>query len=388
MSSPRALIIGGTGPSGPHLVQGMLDRGYDVTVFHTGRHEIDEAPEVPHLHGDPFSEEGIAETLADRTFDVAVATYGRVRALAHHLVGRCDHFLAVGGVPVYEGYVHPSDLHPTGMQLPVREQRHPLVPAESDNRGGYRTAPIRRAEDEVFRLASGGGFRATYLRYPTIYGPRNPHPWEWSVVQRVRDGRPWMLVPDDGRSVHSRAGARNAAQAILVAVDRPDVAGGKAYNVADDDLLSIRQWAEVVAEHAGGGLEIRSFPGDIASPGWALIAFRYQLTPHCILDTTRIRHELGYEDALPAREGLAETVEWMLDNEAYLRAHPHLTDPFDYAAEDRLVAAYERCQEQLRELARPFESTVAPMPTPQTAKGASSGESNVPAANRPAEPTS
>lgn len=373
MNARTALVIGGTGPSGPHLVQGLLDRSYEVTVFHTGRHEVPDAPDVPHLHGDPFSEEGISEALGTRSFDVVVATYGRVRALANHLAGRCDHFLVVGGVPVYEGYVHPEDLQPTGMHLPVREEQHPLVPAESDNRAGYRTAPIRRTEDEVFRLDAAGAFRATYLRYPTIYGPRNPHPWEWSVVQRVLDGRPWVLVPDDGRSVHSRAGARNAAQAILVAVDRPEVAGGKAYNVADDDLLSIRQWAEVVAEHAGGGLQVRSFPGDIPSPGWALIAFRYQLTPHCILDTSRIRQELGYVDALPARDGLAETVEWMLANEDALRSHPHLTDPFDYASEDRLMAAYDRCRAELQGVAQPFEASVAPMPTPQTAKGAGPG---------------
>jgi len=374
VSSRTALVVGGTGPSGPHLIQGLLDRGYDVTAFHTGRHEVPDAPDVPHLHGDPFTEEGVTGSLGDRSFDVVVATYGRVRLLAQYLAGRCDHFLVVGGVPVYEGYVHPGDLHPTGMQLPVREATHPLVPSEGDHRGGYRTAPIRRAEEVVFALGDEGAFKATYLRYPTIYGPRNPHPWEWSVVQRVLDGRPWMIVPDDGRSVHSRAGARNAAQAILAAVDRPDIAAGKAYNVADDDLLSMRQWAEIVAEHAGGGLEVRSLPGDLPSPGWALIAFRYQLAPHCILDTSRIRDELGYRDVMPAVKGLEETVEWMLDHRDQLRAHPHLTDPFDYAAEDRLMAAYESCLERLAALATPFEESVAPMPTPQTAKGARTGE--------------
>jgi nucleoside-diphosphate-sugar epimerase len=368
-----ALVIGGTGPSGPHLVAGLVERGFETTVFHTGRHEAPEAPEVPHLHGDPFTADGIADALGDRAFDVVIATYGRVRHLASHLATKCDQFLVVGGVPVYAGYVDPHDLTPTGMRLPVRED-HPLVAPDGEPRRGYTVGAIRRAEDWVFDLGANGAFRPTYFRYPTIYGPRNPHPWEWSIVQRVLDGRPWMLVPDDGRSVHSRCGARNAAHAILLAVDHPDAAAGKAYNVADDDLLSIRQWAEVVAEHAGGGLEVRSFPGDIPSPGWGLIAFRYQLTPNCIVDTSRIRADLGYRDVMPIVDGLAETVEWMLANREDLRGHPHLTDPFDYPAEDHLMEVWEESRLHLLEAAHPFLESVTDLPTPQTASGAGKKE--------------
>ena len=37
----RALVIGGTGPTGPHVIDGLLKRGYEVTIFHRGTHEID-----------------------------------------------------------------------------------------------------------------------------------------------------------------------------------------------------------------------------------------------------------------------------------------------------------------------------------------------------------
>jgi hypothetical protein len=57
---------------------------------------------------------------------------------------------------------------------------------------------------------------------------------------------------------------------------------------------------------------------------------------------------------LPLREGLAETAEWMIDNVAEMRANPNMADPFDYAAEDRLVAAYERSMAELAPLQEPF----------------------------------
>jgi len=375
MSQHRTLVVGGTGPTGPSLVEGLLDRGHDVTIFHTGRHELPDGPDVPHLHGNPFDADSIAEHLGGRRFDTVVATYGRVRLLAEQLAGNCDHLVVVGGTPVYEGYLNPADQHPTGMQLPVRETSHPLVsPDDRRAAAGYRAAPVRRTEDAVFTLAEQGAFTATYLRYPTVYGPRNPHPWEWTVVKRVLDGRDWMILADDGRGIHSRAGARNAAHALLLAVDQPEAAANKAYNVADEELVSIRQWAELVSAAAGRELPIRSLPGELASPGWAVIAFNYQATASCVLDISRIREDLGYRDVQPLRDGLRETVEWMFEHREQLEGDPNIIDPFDYAAEDALLAAYDRCLAELAPLSEPFCEGLRSMTTPQTAKGAAGAE--------------
>ena len=68
-----------------------------------GRHEVDEVAHVEHLHGDPFSAEGVAAALAGRSFDVVVACYGRLRTIAEVLSGRCDRFVSVGGTPAYRG---------------------------------------------------------------------------------------------------------------------------------------------------------------------------------------------------------------------------------------------------------------------------------------------
>ena len=48
----KALVIGGTGPTGPGVVRGLTDRGYDVTIYHRGYHETDALPALhQHLHG-------------------------------------------------------------------------------------------------------------------------------------------------------------------------------------------------------------------------------------------------------------------------------------------------------------------------------------------------
>ena len=81
--APTALVVGGTGPTGPHVVGGLLDRGFAVTMLHTGRHERDEIPAVvEHVHTDPFDAAAVDDALGRRTFDVAALMYGRLRDLA------------------------------------------------------------------------------------------------------------------------------------------------------------------------------------------------------------------------------------------------------------------------------------------------------------------
>jgi hypothetical protein len=81
-------------------------------------------------------------------------------------------------------------------------------------------------------------------------------------------------------------------------------------------------------------------PWQLAVPARPLLA--QPLPTHRVLDLGKIRSELGYRDVVPAREALALTARW-------LAAHPPapdgqeekvLQDPFDYAAEDALVAAW------------------------------------------------
>jgi hypothetical protein len=64
---------------------------------------------------------------------------------------------------------------------------------------------------------------------------------------------------------------------------------------------------------------------------------------HRVLDLTRLRHDLGYRDLVPAREALASTARWLAEHppEPGGMEETVLTDPFDYDAEDRLIDAWK-----------------------------------------------
>ena len=58
---PTALVIGRHRPDGPFIVNGLRERGYAVTILHTGHHEVPEIPDdVIHIHVDPYDADALA----------------------------------------------------------------------------------------------------------------------------------------------------------------------------------------------------------------------------------------------------------------------------------------------------------------------------------------
>jgi nucleoside-diphosphate-sugar epimerase len=335
-SVQRVLVIGGTGPTGIPLVRGLVARGHQVTILHRGTHERDETPaEVEHLHCDPFDAESLGGALTGTTFDVTYAMYGRLRMIADVLFGRTGRLISVGGVPAYRGWMNPWLIEPAGLPVPVGEDA-PTVAVPEDDEKGYR---IVRTEEAVFARHPD----ATHFRYPYVYGPYQLMPREWIVVRRVLDGRERIVVADEGLTLHHHGYSENIAHALLLALEHPDAAAGKVFNVADEEVLSVRQVVEIIAAALDHTFEIVSMPYDLAVPAWPLLA--QPLPTHRVLDLTRLRAELGYRDLVPAREALARTARWLAANPLRGTTEEQtLSDPFDYDAEDRLVDAWLRAR--------------------------------------------
>ncbi|MCB2064047.1 MAG: NAD-dependent epimerase/dehydratase family protein [Novosphingobium sp.] len=324
-----ALVIGGSGPTGPHIVEGLRERGYRVSVLNRGVHPYPFPDDVERLVGDPHFAEPLEAALNGRNFDVTVATYGRLRVTSQVMKGRTGHFIAVGGTVAYRGFVDPRENFPTGMLVPVPE--HAPLAGEGDHEFERQVA---RAEAALFDAQPG----ATLFRYPYVYGPRQVTPREWSLVRRVLDGRRAIVVMHGGMTLFSHIYSENAAHALLLAVDRPEVAAGKAYNCADDQQVDQRQLIEIGTRALGVGMELISIP-EVEQAQRALI----QPVPyHFLGDVTAIRTDLGYRDLVPAPEAIARTVLWYRDNplEYGGEYEQRRKDVFDYEAEDKLIAIW------------------------------------------------
>ena len=322
------LVIGGTGPTGPAIVRGLEARGHRVTVLHSGNHEVPEVAHVPHLHGDVFSDDGLRDAIGDRTFDITIATYGRLRSIADVMIDRTGRLLSVGGVPVYRGFFEPAIHRPPGLPVPVREDAD--LATEHEDGKSYR---IGRTEELLFEAHP----TATHFRYPYVYGPRQLAPREWCIVRRILDSRPFMVLPDDGLSLITFGYVDNLAHAILLAVDQPDESLGEIFNCGDDERLTIRQVAEIITDELDHEWDLVSMPAAFAIPARPLM-MGYRTT-HRVMDTSKLRERLGYRDVVPAREAVRLATRWLVDNPPRPGGYEEsaLQDPFDYDAEDRLV---------------------------------------------------
>lgn len=190
-----ALVIGGTGPTGPHIVNGLLDRGFEPSILHSGAHEVDFAKDIEHLHADVHFREPFEAALGQRHWDVVVVNYGRLQLACELLRGHTERVVAIGGStgslaapddPRWGELGRAANLDEAGGLPEVDPARNKL---------GVKMAEAERA---LFRAHDAGHFNATQIAYPIVYGPRQPGAQDWCIVRRALDRRRHFIVADGG----------------------------------------------------------------------------------------------------------------------------------------------------------------------------------------------
>lgn len=104
-----ALVLGGTEFVGLHLVERLVEEGWEVTLFNRGVTAPDLFGSLERLVGDRG---GDVSALAGRTWDVVYDVSGfhpdHVDRAAAHLAGACEHYVFVSTVSVYESFHEPG----------------------------------------------------------------------------------------------------------------------------------------------------------------------------------------------------------------------------------------------------------------------------------------
>ena len=339
MVNKTALVVGGTGPTGPFIVEGLVERGYDVAILHRGFHEVEFKYQVEHIHGEPHFADEFRQAMGDRKFDVIVCTYGRLRVVAEACVGKTERFIAVGAG------------RPEDQRLPIYDLSTGYT---EDDTIGRR---IAEAREQVLGYHREGKYNATYFGYPTVYGPRQPAPLEWSIIRRVLDGRRKFILLDGGLYIRNCPYVENCAEPILLAVDKSKESAGQFYAVTDEAMPTDRYRLQLIAENMGVEIETYSFPHELGLPGWwwgnGDFTFATEGRPprmaHLRVSVEKLRRELGYHDVVSVEDAHRRTVEWLLANKLEPGGEEDrlLGDPFDYKAEDAYFQAYETFAKEL-----------------------------------------
>ncbi|MFC4610071.1 SDR family oxidoreductase [Streptomyces maoxianensis] len=241
----RLLILGGTEFVGRAVVESALGRGWEVTVFHRGRHEAPAG--VTTLLGDRTAPDGLA-ALADGEWDVVVDTWSAapsvVRDAARLLAGRVGRYVYVSSCSVY---AWPPALG--------HDETSPVVEGSPD--AGEVPYPQAKRGGELAALDAFGDERALLVRAGLIIGP-----WEnigrlpWWLRRIARGGA--VLAPGPRDTPLQYIDVRDLAEWVVQAAER-GLSGP--YNVVSEPgHTTMGDLLEACGRATGSSAELRWTP--------------------------------------------------------------------------------------------------------------------------------
>ena len=178
----------------------------------------------------------------------------------------------------------------------------------------------------------------TILRLPMVYGPRDNQHRLFGYLKRMDDRRPAILLAEGVAAWRwSRGYVENVAAAIALAVV-DERAAGRIYNVAEPEALSMADWIRALGQTAGWRGAVIILPKDRLP---SHLTWDIDTTQDIVVDTSRIREELGYVETATPERALQETVAWEQDHP------PERIDAsqFNYAQEDRILREWRHRNE-------------------------------------------
>jgi nucleoside-diphosphate-sugar epimerase len=246
------LIIGGTRNIGYHLAQSLIDRGEHVTLLNRGISRDDLPTQVPRLRADRTDPQQLRRALHGRSFDVVIDMVmyrgEEAEVITELLRDSVGHYLFISTGQVY--------LVRDGIERPFKETDYaaPLMPPPPVNTYDYEEYLYgyekSQAEDFLAAAFRSHGFPYTSIRIPMVNGERDSFQRLYSYYLRIKDGGP-ILAPDTPNHGLRHIYARDVVEAVHRIIDRKDQTTGKAYNISQDETLSLESFLDILAKTMG-----------------------------------------------------------------------------------------------------------------------------------------
>lgn len=339
----RILVLGGTQFIGMHVVRRLTELGHEVTLFHRGEHEPEDLAGLRHIHGERAGIADFAREFAvlkpDVALDMRAMTERDAASAIAALRGATPRAVCVSSVDVYRAYgrLHgsergPIEPMPLTEDSPLREKLYPYRGERKDpSFDEYDKIPVERA------YMGDDAIAGTVVRLPAVYGEGDYQYRFWMEQVRFDARRPFLLWQQSQLAWRwPRACAGNVAHAIALAVT-DERAVGRIYNAPADAPMTQGEWLVEYGRMEGWHGEIIGLPDAYLPPH---LKQKNSYAQDLVVDGTRMRDELGYDDVVPVEEGVRLAFSWT-------REHPpekYNPRVVDFSLEDAAVAAYREAK--------------------------------------------
>jgi UDP-glucose 4-epimerase len=315
MSPVGAVVTGGCGFVGSHLVERLVARGDEVTVFDS----VPFPPDVPAtvrdqaqlVMGDIRDPEALARVIrpgVDVVYHLA-AVVGVDQYLARpldvidiNLLGTRHVLEATAKAGAKLVAASTSEIFGKNPSVPWAEDGDRVLGPTTTGRWTYSSSKAL-AEHMTFAFSRAHRMDATVVRYFNVYGARQRPAYVLSrSVHRVLNGLP-PVIYDHGRQTRCFTYVSDCIEGTILAADRSDSAD-EAFNIGSMAEVTIGDAVRLVIELAGSDVEAVSVDTrDKLGP-------TYEDLQRRVPDNNKARTLLGWTDDTQLREGLHRTIEW------------------------------------------------------------------------------
>lgn len=328
----KVFVIGGTKFMGPHVVRMLQERGHEVVVFHRGQTKTELSAGIREILGDRNDLETFKSEMESFKPDVVLDMISIFERHAHELVNVCkgvaDRAAVVSSADVYRAYEVLTKLTEDEPQsVPIKETdevRTVLYPyrgkMEGDFANDYDKIPIEKV------ILHNPDLLGTILRLPMVYGPNDPNRRFAQYIQRMKDNRSHILLDERIAEWKSTKGySENVAAGIVAAVEN-QASVKQIYNVGEEITMSELQWIMALKRLMNWNGEVVVVPKEAFGEELPL-----ETRQDLVMDTSKIRTDLKFNEHISLDEGLRKTIQWELET---LEQNPL---QIDYAREDAII---------------------------------------------------
>ena len=289
----QVLVIGGSRFIGRAVVQRLLMEGHRVTLLNRGKSPDPFGTRVSRVIGDRGDAKTLQRALGRREFDAVVDVIAfrqeETQTAVEQLRGRIGHFIHVSTASVY--------LIRDRLLGPFREEDFAgrLAPKTETGRSSWLYAYHKRRCEHALQLAwDTEQFPYTALRLPMVAGPDDYTERALAYLERLADGGA-LILPDGGLNSWGFLWVHDVAEAIAANLMNAN-AFGRAYNLAQRELVSVRQFVETAADCLGRPTRLVPVPTEWLQRLNLGTAFSPYTHDHdIVLDTAAARRDLLFE---------------------------------------------------------------------------------------------
>jgi len=318
----RAMVTGGSGFIGSHLIDRLIESGYDVVCFDTAESRNLEAASrhgsFRFVQGDVRDPEGLARVLdgsIDLVFHLAaivgVQNYisDPLSVLDVNVIGTRNVLELASRLDTRVVLTSTSEVFGRNPKVPWDEDDDRVLGSTNVDRWSYSTSKAM-CEHLTLAMHRHRGLPATIVRYFNAYGPRQAPIYVVSqTIHRVLRGQE-PIVYDHGGQTRCFTYVADAIDGTIRAADDRGI--GEVFNIGSSRESTVTDVVQTVLDVTGS--ELTPVPLDTSTHYGAT----YEDIPRRVPGVSKADRMLDWHATTELSQGISLTVDWARANDWWL----------------------------------------------------------------------